>query len=80
MFDQIKDLNYSISQECVLLAVRSMLPLPTAALVGVFVFVARNHKDMPKAGWSGMVAVSALMLVFLVFWDGFDDQFHAYRR
>lgn len=79
MFDQIKDLNYSTSQECVLFAVRSMLSLYTAVLAGVVVILARTVTDVPKAGWSGMIAVSALMLIFLVFWDGFDDQFHGYR-
>jgi len=79
MFDQIKDQNYSNSQECVLLAVRSMLSLYLAIFTGVCVLVSRSANGIPAASWSGLIVLSIFLLGFLIFWDGFNDQFHGYR-
>jgi hypothetical protein len=81
MFDQVKDLDYPPSQQCVFFAVRSMLSLYIAVLACVAVFLAaHSDKAMPTwANWSGMIVLSVFLIGFLVFLDGFDDQVHGYR-
>ena len=79
MFDQIKDLHYPTSQRCVLFAVRSMLSLYVAILTGVCLFASRTAKGIPPANWPGLIVLSVSILGFLIFWDGFNDQYHGYR-
>ncbi len=79
MFDQLKDLDYTTGQQCVLFAVRSMLSLYVAILTGVCVFVSRSAKGIPTANWPGLIVLSVSLLGFLFFWDGFYDQYHGYR-
>jgi hypothetical protein len=79
MFDEITNLDYSDSQQCVLFAVRSILSLYIAVLAGVFVFLSRSADHIPPANRPGLIVVSVFLLGYLIFRDGFNDQYHGYR-
>ncbi|MBE1508607.1 hypothetical protein [Rhizobium viscosum] len=79
MFDEITNLVYSDSQQCVLFAVRSILSLYIAVLAGVFVFLSRNADHIPPANRPVLIVVSVFLLGYLIFRDGFNDQYHGYR-
>ncbi len=42
-------------------------------------FLSRNADDIPLANRPGLIVVSVFLLGYLIFRDGFNDQYHGYR-
>jgi len=76
--NQMIGLHYSDADQCVFFAVRSMHSLYFAISTAALLYVFRFNRTKPK-GNRTMAAISVLLVVGMVFLDGFNDHAQGYR-